>query len=74
MQTAGITIERNARGEPVRALIDLKRHGNKLKDFFASNQVKLDESPYDPEFVAKIRRAEKQKSKTIDLQKYGISI
>jgi hypothetical protein len=31
-----------------------------LKDFFASNQFDPDESPYDPEFVAKIRRAEKQ--------------
>jgi hypothetical protein len=74
MQTTGITIERNARGEPVRARIDLKKHGAQLKDFFAANQVKLEESPYDPEFVAKIRRAEKQKSKKIDLKKYGISI
>jgi hypothetical protein len=31
-------------------------------------------SPYDPGFVAKIRRAEKQPSKKIDLSKYGISI
>jgi hypothetical protein len=74
MQTAGITIERNDRGEPVYARIDLKKYGDKLKDFFASNQVKLENTPYDPGFVAKIRRAEKQESKAIDLQKYGISI
>jgi hypothetical protein len=74
MKTAGITIERNTRGEPTFARIDLKRHGDKLKDFFASNHIELEESPYDPEFVAKIRRAEKQESKTVDLKKYGISI
>jgi hypothetical protein len=33
-----------------------------------------EESPYNPEFVAKIRRAEKQPSKKVDLSKYGISI
>jgi hypothetical protein len=60
MKTAGITIERNARGIPTFAHIDLKRHGDKLKDFFAANQVELEESSYDPEFVAKIRRSEKQ--------------
>jgi hypothetical protein len=67
MQTTGITIERNAKGEPVRARIDLKKHGEMLKDFFAANQVKLEESPYDPEFVAKIRRAEKQSSVKVDI-------
>jgi hypothetical protein len=60
MQTAGIAIERNSRGEPAFVRIDLKKHGDKLKDFFASNHVTLEEPPYDPEFVAKIRRAEQQ--------------
>jgi hypothetical protein len=74
MKSTGITIARNASGVPTFARIDLRKYGNQLKDFFAANRVELDESPYDPEFVAKIRRAEKQKSKAIDLQKYGISI
>jgi hypothetical protein len=74
MQTTGITIERNSRGEPAFARIDLKKHGDKLKDFFAANRIKFEDTPYDPEFVAKIRRAEKQESKAINLQKYGISI
>ena len=60
MSAAGITIERNARGEATFARIDLKRHGKKLMDFFASNHVELEESPYDPEFVAKIRQSEEQ--------------
>jgi hypothetical protein len=60
MKTTGITIERDARGEPAFARIDLKKYGNQLKDFFASNRVELEQSPYDPEFVAKIRRSEGQ--------------
>ncbi|MDR2041038.1 MAG: hypothetical protein LBP98_01815 [Tannerella sp.] len=60
MKTAGITFKRNTCGVPALVGIDLKRHGDKLKDFFASGQVELDESPYYPEFVAKIRRSEEQ--------------
>jgi hypothetical protein len=60
MKTAGITIERNARGIPAYVRIDLQKYGSQLKDFFTSNHVELDESPYDPEFVAKIKRAEQQ--------------
>jgi hypothetical protein len=74
MKATGITIERNARGEAAFVRIDLRKYGHQLKDFLVSNQVELEESPYDPEFVAKIRRAEKQESKAVDLQKYGISI
>jgi hypothetical protein len=60
MKTSGITFERDTRGVPAFVRIDLKKHGDKLKDFFASNQIELDESPYDPEFVAKIRQSEEQ--------------
>ncbi|MDR0699649.1 MAG: hypothetical protein LBG28_10605 [Tannerella sp.] len=60
MKTTGITIERNASGVPTFARIDLRKYGSQLKDFFAANSVELDESPYDPEFVAKIRRNETQ--------------
>jgi hypothetical protein len=74
MKTTGITIERNASGVPTFARIDLGKYGAELKDFFAAKGVAVDQSPYDPEFVAKIRKAEKQESKAIDLQKYGISI
>jgi hypothetical protein len=72
MKTAGITIERDARGVTAFVRIDLKRHGDKLKDFFASNQVELEESPYDPEFVAKIKSQEglpSVKIKTEDIWK-----
>jgi hypothetical protein len=74
MKAAGITIEYNVKGTPAFARIDLKKYGEKLKDFFTSEGVSVEKSPYDPEFVAKIRRAEKQPSKKIDLKKYGISI
>lgn len=74
MQSTGIHIERNAKGIPVLAHIDLSKYGRQLNDFFAANGVAIEEPLYDPEFVAKIRRAEKQPSKKIDLSQYGISI
>jgi hypothetical protein len=73
-QTAGIYIEHNAKGAPIFARIDLKKYGSELREFFYTKGIDVEESHYNPEFVAKIRRAEKQESKKIDLQKYGISI
>jgi hypothetical protein len=74
MRTTGIIIEHSASGIPTFARIDLKKYGDKLKDFFVSEGISVEKSPYNPEFVDKIKRAEKQKSKKIDLTKYGISI
>ena len=59
-QTTGIIIEHNAKGAPTFARIDLKKYGDKLKDFFASEGVSIEKSPYNPEFVEKIRKSEKQ--------------
>ena len=64
---AGITIERNASGIPHYARIDLLKYGAELKDFFASKEIELEKSPYNQEFVAKIRRAEKQPSVRVDI-------
>ncbi|MCL1932912.1 MAG: hypothetical protein FWF53_03725 [Candidatus Azobacteroides sp.] len=55
-QTAGIVIEHNAKGSPTFARIDLRKYGDKLKDFFASEGVSIEEPPYDPEFVGKIKK------------------
>ena len=74
MQTAGIFIEHNAKGVPTFARIDLKKYGAELKGFFFEKGISVEESLYDPELIAKIRRAEKQESKKIDLSQYGISI
>jgi hypothetical protein len=59
-QTAGIQIEHNAKGMPAFARIDLKKYGIELHEFFSSKGIEIGESPYDPEFVAKIRRSEQQ--------------
>ena len=67
MAHTGITIERNAKGIPAFARIDLKKYGAELRDFFSSKGVAIEESPYDPDFVAKIRRAEKQPSVKVDI-------
>ena len=67
MNTTGIIIEHNTKGVPTFARIDLKKYGNELKDFFASKGVAVEESPYNPEFVAKIKRAEKQPSIKVDI-------
>jgi hypothetical protein len=71
---AGIYIENNAQGLPAFVRIDLKKYGRQLQDFFMSNGIAVEKSLYDPDFVAKIRRAEKQQSRKVDLNKYGISI
>ncbi|GHV21123.1 hypothetical protein FACS189428_1080 [Clostridia bacterium] len=57
-QAAGIYIERNANGIPQYARIDIKKYGDQLKDFFNKNNVKVEESLYDPEFVAMIKLQE----------------
>ena len=57
-QTTGIIIEHNAKGAPAFAHIDLKQYGDKLKDFFASEEVFIDKSPYNQEFVEKIKSQE----------------
>jgi hypothetical protein len=49
------------------------KYGEKLKDFFSAEGVSV-ENLYNADFVAKIRKAEKQPSKKIDLSKYGISL
>ncbi|GHU64550.1 hypothetical protein FACS1894123_09390 [Bacteroidia bacterium] len=58
-QIAGITIERNAHEKANFARIDLRKYGEQLMPFFKEIGVSTEESLYDPEFVAKIRRAEK---------------
>jgi hypothetical protein len=57
---SGIVIERNLQGTPIFAHIDLRKYGNELKDFLSSKGVTTEESPYNPEFVAKIRRSKQQ--------------
>jgi hypothetical protein len=59
MATTGITIERNAHGIPHFARIDLKKHGNELKDF-SSKGIVVEESPYNPKFVKKIKQSRKE--------------
>ena len=60
METTGITIERNVKGVPTLAHIDLKKYGDELKEFFTSKGVSVEKSPYNPEFVAKINESEQQ--------------
>jgi hypothetical protein len=60
MPTTGIIIERNARGVLRFARIDLKKYGNELKDFFSSKGIVVEESPYNQEFVKKIKRSRKE--------------
>ena len=60
MQATGIFIEHNAKGVPTFARIDLKKYGSELKNFFSEKGISIEKSPYNPEFVAKIKRSEKQ--------------
>ena len=60
MQTTGIFIEHNTKGVPTFARIDLKKYGEELKEFFLQKGISVEKSPYNPKFVAKIKRSEKQ--------------
>jgi hypothetical protein len=59
-QTVGIDIEHNVKGAPIFARIDLKKYGSELHDFFSTKGIEVEESPYNPEFIAKIKRSEQQ--------------
>jgi len=72
MQTAGIFIEHNAKGIPTFARIDLKKYGAELKEFLSTKGISIEDSPYNPEFVKKIKSQERLPSvkiKTEDLWK-----
>ncbi|MDR3287195.1 MAG: hypothetical protein LBT27_07115 [Prevotellaceae bacterium] len=58
MQTTGIKIERDDKGVARYARIDLKKYGKYLAPLFKKVGINTEESPYNPEFVAKIKKAE----------------
>jgi hypothetical protein len=55
---AGITLERNTRGEVEYARINLQQYGDKLRSFFVSEGIEI--SPYNPTLVEKVKRGERQ--------------
>ena len=57
---AGITIEKDKQGKARYARIDLKKYGHLLNPIFKELGIEGDVSPYDPKFVAKIRKSEKE--------------
>jgi hypothetical protein len=57
---AGITIEKDKSGNARYARIDLKKYGKQLSAFFQELGIQDEVSTYDPKFVAKIKRSEKQ--------------
>lgn len=64
---ARIIIEYDGRDAVVKKALDLLLSLKSVK-------IKPIESTYNPEFVSKIKKTEKQESKSVDLEKYGISI
>ncbi|GHT56795.1 hypothetical protein AGMMS49982_23810 [Bacteroidia bacterium] len=77
----GVQYEKDTRGRARYVRIDIQNSTRDevqdlIDEIFANRDVDNagETSPYNPEFVAKIRRTEQQESKKIDLQKYGISI
>ena len=58
-QTAGIIIEKNARGTARYSRIDLKRYGKLLIPFFKSVDAEKEVSSYNPQFVDMIKAQEK---------------
>ena len=76
MNTTGIIIEHNAKGNPTFARIDLAKYGEELMCFFKSKGITIEEPLYDSEFVEKIKSQENLqgvKMTAADIwKKYGI--
>ena len=49
MTPTGITIERDANGVPIVAHIDMREHGDELKEFFISKGIIIEEFSSEPE-------------------------
>ncbi|GHT39475.1 hypothetical protein AGMMS49965_05580 [Bacteroidia bacterium] len=70
---AAVTYEKDARGRASYVHIDIQKSTREevqelIDEIFANRNVdgQVEQSPYNPEFVAKIRRREKQESISID--------
>lgn len=70
---SGITIEKDASGKARYIRVDL-RIWHRFSTILKEIRYRKQKDDYDPEFVAKIKHAEKEESKKINLEKYGISI
>ena len=57
---AGITIEKDKQGNARYARIDLKKYGHLLNPIFKELGMDDEVSVYDPKFVAKIKKSEKE--------------
>lgn len=57
---AGITIEKDVRGNARFARIDLQKYGEKLIPFLKEIGLDTEVSPYNKKFVEKIRKGEQQ--------------
>ncbi|GHV57462.1 hypothetical protein FACS1894182_06350 [Bacteroidia bacterium] len=59
LQTAGVTIERNAQGVPCFARIDLMQYRERLMPFFKEIGLDKDILTYNKDYVDMINQAEK---------------
>ena len=73
-KVAGITVQRTYKGIPKSVTIDLKKHSDIIPFLKEKGVLSEPEEVYDKKFVDKIRASEKEESKTVDLNKYGIKI
>ncbi len=71
---AGITIDRKLGGGDFNLIINYKKQPDLVNRILKEQGIENPESPYDPEFVAKIRKSETEPSVKVDLSKYGIEI
>ena len=57
---AGITIEKDKKGNARYARIDLKKYGHLLNPILKELGIEDEVSPYDPKFAAKSKKSEKE--------------
>ena len=64
---AGITVERAIGGRPIFGRVDFRKHPDMLSVFEAKG-VEVQKSPYDKEFVEKIKSQEGKQGVKIDVE------
>ncbi len=67
-KVAGITIDKDLRGNARYARIDLRKYGEFLNPFLKQVGIETEVSPYNKKFVKKILDGEKQVGKPIKLE------
>jgi hypothetical protein len=70
METAGITIERDYRGTPIFAHIDLRKYGNDLTSFFKEKGVEVESLKFTQKTKHSLTQAKRGEITKVDMDNF----